>query len=106
MLGSTKRNIAIVAATAIIATGSAGASAVLESDNPDMQISEIAMAEEQSANAESVQFPDIQESGITAYVSSTGKIHTKPDCSGMKNSTAMDISQAKAAGYQPCKRCN
>lgn len=41
----------------------------------------------------------------TVYVSSSGKYHSKPDCSGMKSSTEMSYSEAIAAGHSPCKRC-
>ncbi len=42
---------------------------------------------------------------LTVYVSSTGRYHTRSDCSGMKTSTPMDISQAQAAGNAPCAHC-
>ena len=42
---------------------------------------------------------------VIVYVSSTGKYHTREDCSGMKTSTAMDITLAQSAGHAPCSRC-
>ena len=39
------------------------------------------------------------------YVSETGVIHTKKDCSGMKHFTEMTIEEADAAGYELCGRC-
>ncbi len=43
--------------------------------------------------------------GDVVYVSSTGKYHSKPDCSGMKSCTEMSISQAQAQDFIPCKKC-
>ena len=39
------------------------------------------------------------------YVSNTGKYHKNSDCSGMTEYTEMTLSEAKAAGYEPCSRC-
>lgn len=41
----------------------------------------------------------------TVYVSASGLIHLKNDCSGMKNYTEMTLEQADAAGYEYCERC-
>ncbi len=42
---------------------------------------------------------------IIVYVSSAGKYHRNKDCSGMKNSTAMDMDAAIYDGYVPCRKC-
>ncbi len=39
------------------------------------------------------------------YVSEAGKYHIISDCSGMKNSTPMDIESAQRAGHTPCGNC-
>lgn len=39
------------------------------------------------------------------YVSSSGKYHTKSDCSGMKRSTEMSLDEAISFGYAACKKC-
>lgn len=48
-------------------------------------------------------------SGISAntkvYVSNSGTIHTRSNCSGMKNYTTMTYGEAKAKGYTECKNC-
>ncbi len=41
----------------------------------------------------------------TVYISSTGKIHKKSGCSGMKSFTEMTMQQAEQNGYTPCKKC-
>ncbi len=54
--------------------------------------------------AESVDTPS-ENVSTTVYVSSSGKYHSKPNCSGMKNYTEMSYSQAVAEGCTPCKKC-
>lgn len=40
------------------------------------------------------------------YVPQSGfKYHSNPNCSNMKNPTAISLSEAQARGYQPCKKC-
>lgn len=41
----------------------------------------------------------------TVYVSDSGKIHQRSDCSGMKYSTAMTYAEAKSRNYEECKNC-
>ena len=41
----------------------------------------------------------------TVYISSTGKIHLTPDCSGMQSSDEMTYEEACEAGYSHCSRC-
>lgn len=41
----------------------------------------------------------------TVYISSTGKIHLKSDCSGMKSYTEMDLDDALMSGFTKCKKC-
>ncbi len=41
------------------------------------------------------------------WISSTSKkYHNHPNCSGMKNAIKLDLEQALADDYSPCKRCN
>ena len=56
----------------------------------------------------SVQSSDRKAESSTSsvvYVSKSGVIHRLSNCSGMKNSTAMDINAALSAGYRPCSKC-
>ena len=46
-----------------------------------------------------------ETSDDTVYVSSTGKYHSKSDCSGMVSYTEMSIDKAKSNGFDPCKKC-
>ena len=41
----------------------------------------------------------------TVYISSSGKIHTKKNCSGMKKYTKMTYEEACELGYEHCKKC-
>ena len=41
----------------------------------------------------------------TVYVSNSGKIHRRSNCSGMKHYTTMTYDQAIAQGYDKCKKC-
>ena len=41
----------------------------------------------------------------TVYVSRSGVIHSRPDCSGMKNFTEMPLDEALNQGYHKCQRC-
>ena len=49
--------------------------------------------------------PVVEYEGVTVYVSSTGKYHSKSNCSGMKSYTEMSLDEAQEAGYIACKRC-
>lgn len=44
-------------------------------------------------------------SDTTVYVSNSGKIHLKSNCSGMKNYTEMTLGNADSRGYEYCKNC-
>lgn len=47
-------------------------------------------------------------SGGTVYVAASGKgskYHSNPNCSRMKGTITMTVSQAQAAGYDPCSKC-
>lgn len=48
---------------------------------------------------------DYEYSGITVYVSRSGKIHSNPRCSGMKYYTEMDYDEAVENGYDFCMNC-
>lgn len=40
------------------------------------------------------------------YIPQSGsKYHSNPNCSNMKNPTAVSLSEAQSRGYQPCKKC-
>ena len=42
------------------------------------------------------------------YIASSGKgkkFHISPNCSGMKGTVAMTVSEAEEKGYTPCKKC-
>lgn len=41
----------------------------------------------------------------TVYISSSGKIHLKSDCSGMKSYKEMTMEKAVNSGYSTCGRC-
>lgn len=41
----------------------------------------------------------------TVYISSTGKIHLKSDCSGMESYREMAMEKAVDSGYATCGRC-
>lgn len=46
--------------------------------------------------------------GGTVYVAASGKgskYHSNPNCSRMKGTVTMSVSQAQAAGYTPCNKC-
>ncbi len=46
--------------------------------------------------------------GGTVYVAASGngsKYHTNPNCSRMKGTISMTVSEAKAAGYTACSKC-
>lgn len=48
----------------------------------------------------------LADNGTTVYVSKTGsKYHLRSTCSGMKNPRPMTLSEAVAAGYEPCGTC-
>jgi len=47
----------------------------------------------------------VEYEGVTVYVSSTGKYHSKSNCSGMKSFTEMSLDEALEAGHIACKRC-
>lgn len=42
---------------------------------------------------------------VTVYVSRTGKIHKRSNCSGMKYYIEMDQDAAINSGYNYCKKC-
>ena len=52
---------------------------------------------------ENADISDITEDIV--YVSSSGKYHTKSNCSGMKHYTEMSLSEAIAAEYDGCQKC-
>lgn len=41
----------------------------------------------------------------TVYISSSGKIHLKSDCSGMKSYKEMTMEKAVNSGYSTCDKC-
>lgn len=64
------------------------------------------VAQEQAAAAQ--QAAASQQREETVYTAASGKgskYHTNPNCSGMKETISMTVSQATAQGYTPCKKC-
>lgn len=48
------------------------------------------------------------ERGQSVYIASSGKgkkYHSNPNCSNMKGTTALSVSEAQSRGYSPCKKC-
>ncbi|MDO4266458.1 MAG: hypothetical protein Q4C63_08390 [Eubacteriales bacterium] len=44
--------------------------------------------------------------GVTVYITKTGtKYHNKPDCGTTKTSKEVSLSDARANGYEACKKC-
>jgi membrane protein involved in colicin uptake len=47
-----------------------------------------------------------QAQGQMVWIPRTGsKYHSNSSCSNMKNPTQVSLSEAQAAGYEPCKKC-
>lgn len=64
-----------------------------------------AAKETSSAGASDSGSEDTSTVGGTVYVSRNGKIHTNPNCSGMKYYTEMSYSEAVSSGYDKCQKC-
>ena len=65
------------------------------------------IAEEQAA-AEAAAAAAAQQDERTVYVAASGngkKYHSNPNCSRMKGTTLLTVSQAEAQGYTPCSKC-
>lgn len=65
------------------------------------------IAEEQAA-AEAAAAAAAQQDERTVYVAASGngkKYHSNPNCSRMKGTTSLTVSQAEAQGYTPCSKC-
>lgn len=63
-----------------------------------------AQAEAQAAAQAQASQQQAQES--TVWIPRTGsKYHSNSSCSNMKNPSQVTLSQAQAAGYEPCKKC-
>ena len=45
------------------------------------------------------------KASTTVYVSNSGKIHLKSDCSGMKSYSTMTLGEAEHMGYEECSKC-
>ncbi|MGN0687403.1 MAG: hypothetical protein ACI4KA_04780 [Oscillospiraceae bacterium] len=69
--------------------------------SPEYEPTADTMPESDSAEAGNA----VQEYDTRVYVSSSGKYHKSPDCSGMKSSTEMSLDEAITAEYTPCKKC-
>lgn len=48
---------------------------------------------------------NIQSHNIVYVTSNSKKFHSNPNCSGIKNTSGVDLSFALDNGYVPCKRC-
>lgn len=63
-----------------------------------------AQAEAQAVAQAQASQQQAQES--TVWIPRTGsKYHSNSSCSNMKNPSQVTLSQAQAAGYEPCKKC-
>ena len=48
------------------------------------------------------------ERGQSVYIASSGKgkkYHSNPNCSNMKGTTTLSVSEAQSRGYTPCSKC-
>ena len=75
-------------------------------DVPDIEIPddlEIEITEDEYDEDEDED--EYEYSGVTVYVSRTGKIHSNRSCSGMKYYTRMDYNEAVDEGYDFCMNC-
>lgn len=88
---NTIKIIAALAALAIIVVGIAYCHNTAEEKQQEKEIETI---EQQQA-----------QDGYTVYVSRAGKIHTNPNCSGMKYYRKMGYNDARRAGYDLCQNC-
>ena len=110
-------SISVTSHTAAVSSTATTASTAIEAEAPPIEIypqySSTATAAPQAeptsaaaTTADTSCAPDEQYADtVIVYVSAAGKYHTRSDCSGMKNSTAMDITLAQNAGNIPCSRC-
>lgn len=48
---------------------------------------------------------DIIPRNVVYISNSSNKYHSRPHCSGIKNSMSLDLDEANAQGYIPCKKC-
>lgn len=48
---------------------------------------------------------DIVPRSVVYVSDSSNKYHLNPHCSGIKNTTPLELEEAKIQGYIPCKRC-
>lgn len=49
---------------------------------------------------------NIVDKYVVFITNNSNKYHISPHCSGIKNSSKIDIDKAEKMGYIPCKRCN
>ena len=61
--------------------------------------------DDSSSNYETAYDNNDDEYSAPVYVSRTGKIHKKSNCSGMKYYTVMDYDEAVNNGYDFCNNC-
>ncbi len=65
-----------------------------------------AQAEAQAAAQAQVETAQQQAQGSMVWIPRTGsKYHSSSSCSNMKSPTQVTLSEAQAAGYEPCKKC-
>lgn len=79
-----------------------------EASKPPVQTTATTIAQTstvRATTADTSSQPVIEHESVTVYVSSTGKYHSKSNCSGMKSYTEMSLDEALEAGHIPCKRC-
>lgn len=117
MLASAKKNIVLASISAAILCSVTGAT-IMHSNNSDMRIINEEASSYIEKHTEESYFDTIEAlteittyasessaNDIIVYVSSSGKYHANPDCSGMKHFTEMLLDDAAEAGHAPCKRC-
>ena len=109
-----KKIIAIIVCIALLLVGTActnNSKATEETEYKDtIPIPEIILPEIESPkislgniNKDTLNTDD--EWGDIVYVSKYGKIHTNPNCSGMKYYNTMTYSAARKQGYTHCQNC-
>lgn len=108
--GGFRRALVCMVSCIAVATGSivlstqafADEATVLDDDQDVVEVVGVA-AGEPAVDEDAIAFV---ENDTTVYVSKTGsKYHLRSTCSGMKSPRSMTLSEAVAAGYEPCGTC-
>ena len=82
-------------------------STTLEAKRAEDAAAQAAAEAQAAAQAEAqAQAAQQQAQESTVWIPRTGsKYHSNSSCSNMKNPSQVTLSQAQAAGYEPCKKC-